>query len=698
MLFGCAVAIKVVFVKAKSSPLTAVQRAVHALRLRGPLASDPTAQMLHVLLVVVAIWMAVGFLSTAPIGPLTWRRTLYNVALQSSLIAALVVLRRGRFRGAVLVYLAGTWIWATLAISAVGGIRTNAIVLYATLPVSAAWLLGYKASLWTAGVCIITLLFFAVLEMIGMPPPRTIPGTPLGALYTAVQAMLIGTIPVGQVIRRLLATLQELEAYKQNLELLVDQRTAELIKARDEAEAANRAKSVFLATMSHELRTPLNAILGFSSLLRERSTSDQQRDDLDIIKRSGEHLLGLINDVLDVVKIELGRSELEIAPCNLGKLVEDATDMIRPRAAAKGLSLRMETPQMPMFIRADAARLRQVLLNLLSNAVKFTDHGSVVLRVNAVPASAPGELRFIFEIEDTGEGIAAGDQAAIFEAFVQTNTAKRREGVGLGLTISRQIVELMGGTIQVESTPGQGSRFCAEIPFERVQTWESNRGPVRDHHKVLADGQPEYRVLIVEDQQENWMVLERLLENAGFRVRVAENGEQGIKEFLEWHPQFIWMDLRMPVMDGVAATRRIRACEGGREVKIAAVTVSGFASQRREILAEGLDDYVRKPYRPTEIFECMARHLGVRYRDNETPEPSAESSGQQVEDLTAVHLSRLPVELRNALREAVITLDPMRISGAIELISQQSPEVGLILAHYADRSAYSRIFAATEAQ
>jgi signal transduction histidine kinase/DNA-binding response OmpR family regulator len=522
-----------------------------------------------------------------------------------------------------------------------------------------------------------------------MAPSYTPRGTPLGIWFAAGTATLIGAIPVGHVIRRLIETLKELERYKNNLELLVEQRTAELVKARDEAQAANRAKSTFLANMSHELRTPLNAILGFSSLLRGRGASEQQRRDLDMINRSGEHLLGLINDVLDVAKIEAGRTELEIAPIDLGRLIEDVTDMVRPRAAQKGLALRVETAQLPLFIRIDAARLRQVLINLLNNAIKFTEQGSVSLRVNAVPANEKGEVLLTFEIEDTGEGIAASDQAAIFDAFVQTNAAKRHEGVGLGLTISRQIIELMGGTIQVESIPGRGSRFRTEIPVERAQTPELHRGPDLERVTALAEGQPEFRVLIVEDQQENWMVLQRLLENAGFRVRVAEDGAQGVKEFREWGPQFIWMDLRMPTMDGVEATRRIRASEGGRQVKIAAVTASGYASERSEILAEGFDDYIRKPYRPAEIFESMARHVGVRYQSNEAKDTAkAERAGE----LRREDLAVLPIELRRELGEAVISLDAARISAAVDRISKESPALGLLLRRHTDRFAYTAIF------
>jgi signal transduction histidine kinase len=282
-----------------------------------------------------------------------------NIAtVQVGLIGALTLIRLGYFRAASLVYLTGTWIFATLAVSSMAGIRSPIIILYGTLPVSAAWLLGYEAALWTACACIGTMLVFAVLDMIGMRPPNTTPGTAIGMWFIAVQATLIGTIPVGQVIRRLLDALKELQGYKQHLEQLVDERTAELVQARDQAEAANRAKSIFLANMSHELRTPLNSILGFSHLLRERGASEQQRHELDIINRSGEYLLGLINDVLDVAKIEAGRSELEIAPCNLGKLTEDVMDMIRPRAAQKGLALRVETPPLPLFVKTDAARLR----------------------------------------------------------------------------------------------------------------------------------------------------------------------------------------------------------------------------------------------------------------------------------------------------------------------------------------------------
>ncbi len=662
-----------------------VRSVMHALRLRGPLAADPTARTLHALVLALTIWFAIWSMVTLPLYPnLTARLLRLRFVMVANLVpvTTLILLRLGHFRQAAYVYMAGQWVQATYNVAINGSIQITSTAFYITLPVLATWLLGFREAFWTAGVCLGSALILALRQGPNGVLPTTPQTLPLLTWANLVQLTLVAAVPLAHI-------LQTLKQYKEHLEQVVEQRTAELVAARDQALAASRAKSAFLANMSHELRTPLNAILGFSNLLRDRGASEQQRHDLDIINRSGEHLLGLINDVLDVAKVEAGGSKLEATPCDLGRLIEDVRDMVGPRALQKGLALQVERPQAPLFVRTDPSRLRQVLINLLNNAVKFTDRGSVTLRMKATPAIDTGEVLLTFEVEDTGEGIAAGDQAAIFDAFVQASAAKRHEGAGLGLTISRQIIELMGGTIQVESVHGQGSLFRMEIKVERAQESEVKRGPNLERVTALAEGQPEYRILIVEDQQENWMVLERLLANAGFRVRVAENGAQGVKEFREWRPQFIWMDLRMPVMDGVEATRRIRACEGGHEVKIAAVTASGYVSERSQILAEGMDDYVRKPYRPTEIFECMARHIGVRYQ---VSEGAAKSERERVGELRAEDVSALPDELRKELRDALIMLNPAPIWTAIEHISRENPALGLILAGYADVYAYTEIF------
>ena len=610
-------------------------------------------------------------------------------------VTTLILLRLGHFRQAAFFYLAGQWVHATYNDAVAGSIQITSTAFYITLPILATWLLGVREAFWTAGLCLGTALILALRQ-----EPTTVLSTaplrpPLLIWANLVQLTLTAAVPLAQILESLREALAqsrstqvELRQYKAQLEQIVEQRTAELVVARDQALAASHAKSAFLANMSHELRTPLNAILGFSSLLRERGASEQQRHDLDIINRSGEHLLGLIDDVLDVAKVEAGRIELQIAPCDLGSLIEDVTNMIRPHAVQKGLALLVEGPEPLPFIRTDGARLRQVLINLLHNAVKFTVKGSVTLRVDAVSVEDTEEVLVRFDVEDTGVGIAAADQATIFEAFVQTSAARDQEGTGLGLTISRRIVELMGGTIHLASVPGRGSCFRTELRVERALESEVSRGPSLERVVALANGEPEYRVLIVEDQQENWMVLQRLLENAGFRVRVAENGAQALQEFQEWRPQFIWMDLRMPVMDGLQATRCIRASEGGMEVKIAAVTASGYAGERSEILAAGMDDYLRKPYRPAEIFESMARHLGVRY---EVREGAAQSDRGRVGELMDADLSALPDELRTELRDALITLDRARIAKAIERISRENKALGLILGRQADRYAYSKM-------
>ena len=679
-----------------------LRRVIHALRLRGPLAADPTAQVLHALLLTLVIWSAIWSAVTLPLYPDQLARLLrlrFIIVAELVPIATLILLRLGYFRQAAFLYMVGNWVQATYNIAASGSIQITSTAYYITLPILATWLLGFSEAFWTAGVCLGSALILTLVQGPNHVLPAAAPRLPWLVWANLAQLTLTAAAPLAHVLRTLRETLaqsrsaqEELQQYKQHLEQVVDERTAELVEARDQALSASHAKSAFLANMSHELRTPLNAILGFSNLLRERGASEQQRHDLDIINRSGEHLLGLINDVLDVAKVESGRSELETAPCDLGRLIEDVKNMVAPRALKKGLGLRVELPNGPLFVRTDQSRLRQVLINLLNNAVKFTDQGSVILRLKATPEIDTAAVLLKFEIEDTGIGIAPADQAVIFDAFIQTSAAKRQEGTGLGLTISRQLIELMGGTIQVESVPGHGSCFRTEIKVERAQESEVNRGADFERVTALAEGQSEYRILIVEDQRENWMVLERLLESAGFRVRVAENGAQGIKEFREWSPQFIWMDLRMPVMDGLEATRRIRACEGGDEVKIAAVTASGYVGDRTEILAAGIDDYVRKPYRRAEIFECMARHLGVHYRVGER---AANSDAERLRALTAKDLTALGDELRKELRDAVITLNSARISTAVERISKENTVLGSILARYADRFAYSEIFDAT---
>jgi signal transduction histidine kinase/CheY-like chemotaxis protein len=476
----------------------------------------------------------------------------------------------------------------------------------------------------------------------------------------------------------------ELRKYRDHLEEMVKERTSELAVAKESAESASRAKSVFLANMSHELRTPLNAVLGFSQLMQDDPQSTpSQREKLYIINRSGTHLLTLINDVLDMTKIEAGRTVLEASPFDLGELVRDVVDMMRVRAEVKGLQLLLEqSSRFPRFVDGDAPKLRQILINLLSNAIKFTEQGGVALRLASQPGLDAEQIELLCEVEDSGPGVAAAELERIFKPFIQLGEQADQEGTGLGLTITRQYVELMGGGISAESEPGKGSLFRFSLPVKKaLESDIVTQITVPGRVAGLTPDQPEYRILIAEDQSDNLLLLETLLEKAGFTTRGALNGQQAVELFEQWRPQLIFMDWRMPVLDGIEATKQIRALPHGEETRIVALTASAFTDERNEIMASGHDEYISKPFRTEEIFGCLRRLLGVEFIYTEEAE-QATTGG--LPEVSPGQLRALSPALSGALQQAVLELDVERSKALIDEIAEVDPSLAAGLRHYID--------------
>jgi PAS domain S-box-containing protein len=478
----------------------------------------------------------------------------------------------------------------------------------------------------------------------------------------------------------------EADLKEANLELenRVIKRTSELEGAKEAAEASNRAKTVFLANMSHELRTPLNAILGFSQVMsRDSSLTQSQKEYLGIINSSGEYLLNLINDILEMSKIEAGQIVLNPNSFDLYYLLDTLEKMFKLRSSKKHLTLTVEiAADVPQYINTDENKLRQVLINLLSNAVKFTHQGQVSLKVNQETNSQhdlnTSPILLYFEVKDSGVGIPSEEIQHIFEPFVQVkNEQKMQEGTGLGLPISQQFVKLLGGNLNVISEPNRGSQFSFTIPVVAVSSTEVT--PRASHQQVLGlkGDRPHYRILVVEDRETNRQLLSQFLTPLGFEVREAIDGLEAVQIWETWQPHLIWMDIRMPVMDGYEATRQIRTREsastlGGQPCKIIALTASAFARDRDSILAAGCDDFMAKPFQESVLLEKMAQHLGVEYI-YESTESTGESNPP--DRLTADVLKVMPLEWINQLYQTAIQLNTQRILTLISKIPTENAKL-----------------------
>lgn len=397
---------------------------------------------------------------------------------------------------------------------------------------------------------------------------------------------------------------------------------AELVAQKEKAEAANRAKSRFVANMSHEFRTPLNAILGFSELMQaDGQTPQHQQEYLETIQQAGEHLLAMINDVLSLSKIEAGKLSLSETCFDLRSLLDTLKQIFRLKAEARGLSLSVQVGEtVPRHIHADEGKLRQVLVNLLDNAIKFTPQGQVFLSVLVVPPLTNPEpdqpmtsasLRLRFTVKDTGVGIAPEELTTLFQAFTQTEAGRQSlQGTGLGLSISQACVQLMGGTLEVESHLQRGSIFGFTLPVQPVTPEIGQASSPIQRQMRLTPGQPQYRLLIADDNLPNRHFLEAILQQAGFQIKAVANGQEAVQIWETWQPHLIWMDVRMPILDGVAATRQIKA--RSPETVVIALTASAFEEERTYIQSSGCDDTVLKPYRPETIFRKLQEHLGVQ--------------------------------------------------------------------------------------